>query len=642
MKKLMTIIYTALLSAALCITALVANINGSSRLVTGTLIAVFVIDAILLFECVYFTVVYIKKKKAAGSRRKLKFTRKAVIGVGYTALCVTLCLAVMCMAFFPSAKTPAPNNTLSNSSVGDASSGDTSSSDKPVVEVPDGSFSTVANVEESDPENWKVKWEIIKNKAITKTFEREDEISFGNPNKAPYFCLPGVATFRGDNYRTGAVFGSADLTDKTLTQSWEKKTSSLSRQDGGAWTGSGWTGQPLIVEWDEDTKKIMNLYEEKKSKKDLVEVIYATMDGRIYFYDLDDGSYTRDPLNMGMAFKGAGSLDPRGYPIMYVGSGDKTVAGKYPRMFIINLIDCTTMYERGHSESFALRPWRAFDSSPLVHAESDTLIWPGENGLLYTIKLNTKYDKTAGTLSIDPDEPVMARYKTSLGGTLGYESSAVLVENYVYVADNSGMLFCVDVNTMQLKWAQKVHDDINATPVFSWENGKGYLYTGCSTETLGDKCYIIKLEASTGKKVWEKCFEGINYDKMVSGGVLGSPVLGKYGTNLEGLIIYPIAKINGYSKGLLVALDTETGEVVWEETMSRYTWSSPVALYDDNGDGYLIVCDSGGNVKFINGKTGETLNSINLGSNIEASPAVFNDMLVIGTRGQKVYGIKIG
>ena len=91
-----------------------------------------------------------------------------------------------------------------------------------------------------------------------------------------------------------------------------------------------------------------------------------------------------------------------------------------------------------------------------------------------------------------------------------------------------------------------------------------------------------------------------------------------------------------------MALDTETGEVVWEETMSRYSWSWPVALYDDNGEGYIILCDSGGNVKFINGKTGETLNSINLGSNIEASPAVFNDILVIGTRGQKVYGVKIG
>ncbi len=639
MKRLMTIVYTALLSAALCITTLVAFVNESRQLMLPCLIAVFVIDLGLLIESIYFTVVYVKKKRAAGSHRKLKFTRKAVIGVGYIATAVTLCLSILCLTFLPTVKNPVPDTTDSSSS---NVSSDSSSNDMPLVKIPDGTLGTVANVEESDPNNWKVKWEIVKNKAITTTFERESAISFSNPNKTPYFSLPGVATFRGDNYRTGAVYGTADLTNKTLTQSWEMKTGSFPKSDSGSWTGSGWTGQPLIVQWDEGTKKIMNLYEEKKSKKDLVEVIYATMSGKIYFYDLDDGSYTRDPLNMGMAFKGAGALDPRGYPIMYVGSGDKTAEGKYPRMYIINLLDCSIMYQRGHSESFNLRPWRAFDSSPLVHAETDTLIWPGENGLLYTIKLNTKYDKLAGTLSIDPDEPVMARYKTSLGGTYGYESSAVLVENYVYIADNSGMLFCVDVNTMKLKWAQNVYDDTNATPVFSWENGKGYLYTACSTERLGDKCYIIKLDASTGAKVWEKCFDGINYDKMVSGGVLGSPVLGKYGTNLEGLIIYPIAKINGYSKGLLVALNTETGEVVWEETMSRYSWSSPVAVYDDNGDGYLILCDSGGNVKFINGKTGETLNSINLGSNIEASPAVFNDMLVIGTRGQKVYGIKIG
>ena len=641
MKKLMTIVYTAFLSAALCITALVAFVNESRQLMLPCLIAVFVVDAVLLIESIYFTIVFVKKKRAAGPRRKLKFTRKAVIGVGYTATAVTLCISILCLIFLPNVKIPTPDIGVSSSLVSNVSS-DSSSNEKPEVEIPDGTLGAVANVEESDPNNWKVKWEIIKNKAITSSFEREGNISFTNPNKTPYFSLPGVATFRGDNYRTGAVYGTADLTNKTLTQSWEMKTGSMSKADGGSWTGSGWTGQPLIVQWDEGTKKIMNLYDDKNSKKDLVEVIYATMSGKIYFYDLDDGSYTRDPLNMGMAFKGAGALDPRGYPIMYVGSGDKTAEGKYPRMFIINLLDCSIMYQRGHSESFNLRPWRAFDSSPLVHAETDTLIWPGENGLLYTIKLNTKYDKSAGTLSIDPDEPVMARYKTSLGGTYGYESSAVLVENYVYVADNSGMLFCVDVNTMKLKWAQKVYDDTNATPVFSWENGKGYLYTACSTERLGDKSYIIKLDASTGAKVWEKCFEGINYDKMVSGGVLGSPVLGKYGTNLEGLIIYPIAKINGYSKGLLVALNTETGEIVWEETMSRYSWSSPVAVYDDNNEGYLILCDSGGNVKFINGKTGETLNSINLGGNIEASPAVFNDMLVIGTRGQKVYGVKIG
>jgi len=38
---------------------------------------------------------------------------------------------------------------------------------------------------------------------------------------------------------------------------------------------------------------------------------------------------------------------------------------------------------------------------------------------------------------------------------------------------------------------------------------------------------------------------------------------------------------------------------------------------------------------------GTLLTTISLGSNIEASPAVFNDMLVVGTRGCSIFGIKI-
>ena len=32
---------------------------------------------------------------------------------------------------------------------------------------------------------------------------------------------------------------------------------------------------------------------------------------------------------------------------------------------------------------------------------------------------------------------------------------------------------------------------------------------------------------------------------------------------------------------------------------------------------------------------------MDLGANIEGSPAVFDDMLVIGTRGGKIYGVQI-
>ena len=38
------------------------------------------------------------------------------------------------------------------------------------------------------------------------------------------------------------------------------------------------------------------MYDWAKEKDDLVEVIYACMDGYVYFLDLETGEATRDPL----------------------------------------------------------------------------------------------------------------------------------------------------------------------------------------------------------------------------------------------------------------------------------------------------------------------------------------------------------
>ena len=89
-----------------------------------------------------------------------------------------------------------------------------------------------------------------------------------------------------------------------------------------------------------------------------------------------------------------------------------------------------------------------------------------------------------------------------------------------------------------------------------------------------------------------------------------------------------------------MAIDTETGEIAWEKEMDNYAWSSPVAVYGEDGKARIITCDSVGNMMMLDSK-GELLTTINLGSNIEASPAVFNDMLVVGTRGCAICGIKI-
>ena len=55
-----------------------------------------------------------------------------------------------------------------------------------------------------------------------------------------------------------------------------------------------------------------------------------------------------------------------------------------------------------------------------------------------------------------------------------------------------------------------------------------------------------------------------------------------------------------------------------------------------------ILGDSGGRLHLFDGKTGQLLHRIQLSGNIEATPVVFNDTLVIGTREKKIYGIHLG
>ena len=97
---------------------------------------------------------------------------------------------------------------------------------------------------------------------------------------------------------------------------------------------------------------------------------------------------------------------------------------------------------------------------------------------------------------------------------------------------------------------------------------------------------------------------------------------------------------NSYD-GVLVALDKQTGEEVWSFYTAAYSWSSPVAVYDAQGNGYLVYCTSGGQMYLLDGLTGEVLDTKELGGNVEASPAVYNDTVVVGTRTQQIFGVKL-
>lgn len=500
------------------------------------------------------------------------------------------------------------------------------------------------SVEDTRPDKLISSTAIMVDGELVEDYESEYEILFDLPER--YTELEGVIGFRGNNFRTGAAYGTADVSSKTISTLWTRSTSGLSDTDGSYWTGSGWTGQPLIVKWPDETRKNMTaMYDWAKEKNDLVEVIYCTLDGHVYFYELSTGEYTRDPLNLGFNFKGAGALDPRGYPILYVGAGVDSVNGR-SRAFVVNLIDNSVMFEFGHNETFANRGWHMFDSSPLVSAETDQLIYPGENGILYIIHLNTKYNEQTGELSVDPDNIVKWKYSGVRSGSrywLGVESSAAVINNYIFLADNGGNLMCLDLNTLELVWVQDTLDDTNCSPVVDIEDGHPYIYISTSFH-YGWRSYstaaipIWKIDAETGEIVWRTDYTCYTVQDL-SGGVQGTIAVGK--NELSDMIFVPIARTPGASSGTLVALDKETGEEVWKKETTMYSWSSPVDFYDKDGNGYLIYCNSGFNMFLLDGKTGEELDYINLGGNIEASPAIYGNYVVVGTRTMRTYCVEV-
>lgn len=501
------------------------------------------------------------------------------------------------------------------------------------------------SVDGTEPERLISSTAIMVDGEVVEEYESDYEINFDLPER--YTELEGIVTFRGDNFRSGAAYGTAAVSSKTLTKAWSKSTSGLSDSDGIYWSGSGWTGQPLIVKWPDATRKnISAMYDWAREKEGLVEVIYATLDGHVYFYELTSGEYTRDPLNLGLNYKGAGALDPRGYPILYVGSGVDSVNGR-SRVKVVNLIDNSVMFEFGHNETFANRGWHMFDSSPLVSAETDQLIYPGENGILYIIHLNTKYNEQTGELSVDPDNIVKWKYNGTRSGSqywLGVESSSAIINNYIFLADNGGNLMCLDLNTLKLVWVQDVLDDTNCSPVVDVEDGHPYIYISTSFH-YGWRSYstaaipIFKIDAETGEIVWRTDYTCYTVQDL-SGGVQGTIAVGK--NKLSDMIFVPIARTPGASSGTLAALKKDTGEVVWEKETSMYSWSSPVDFYDADGNGYLLYCNSGFNMFLIDGKTGEQLDYMNLGGNIEASPAMYGNYAVVGTRAMRTYCIQVG
>ena len=544
---------------------------------------------------------------------------------------------------------------------------------------------TVTRADSASPGKLGFSGSIKVNGKDASNFSRTDAISFGRDTE--YSALPGILTFGGNNYRNSFAYGTVTITDKRLRQSWSKTIGAL-----GTWSGTGWTGQPLIVQWPTETVQVMNVSQSyKDANAPLTEVIYPAMDGNIYFLDLETGAATRTAISTGIIQKGTSCVDPRGYPLLFVGQGipvenEQGNGAAYIRVY--SLITGEQIGQFGGFDWFARRTWQAYDGSPMI--SNDTLVYGGENGILYTVKLNAEYDPAAGTVSIDPDGMIKMRYEGTGYSTkddtnsrwYGMESSVAAFRNFAFLTDNGGRLQCVDLNTMTIKYVVDLTDETDSTAVVeeSYDDNTIYLYTGSqvrkSSSDLGEGygySYQRKINGLTGAVVWEQKWICSTGDSAASGGIVATPHVGK--GQISDLVIYSFslaAKSGGttastetpnpeeaaegeteeaaesaaaqqavpdangaYSLGgRIVAYDKTTGNIVWSIEQTNDYWASPVVVYDAQGKAYLIQCDRGGIVTFYDASSGIQLSNIDLGSRIDSTPAVFNNLLVVGTRGK--------
>ena len=123
----------------------------------------------------------------------------------------------------------------------------------------------------------------------------------------------------------------------------------------------------------------------------------------------------------------------------------------------------------------------------------------------------------------------------------------------------------------------------------------------------------------------------------MSGGVQSTVLLNEE----AGLLYCTVSRTPDVYTGLLVALDVNTGAEVWRMSMTNYAWSSPVMIRDAGGKQYVAVADSMGYLFLLDALTGEKFYTHELGGLVEATPAVYENKLVVGTRAEKIVCIEV-
>jgi outer membrane protein assembly factor BamB len=432
--------------------------------------------------------------------------------------------------------------------------------------------------------------------------------------------VAGLTTFRGNATRTYYGEGPVPRRPEIL---WRFPSSgglcSESTDEDGTktWCGTGWTGQPNVVDPDDGP----------------VQVRFGAYDRAVHILTGRTGRPLYEPFVTGDLIKGTVTSDPDGYPLLYTGSRDNNL-----RILALDRGRQPVELWSLSSDSAPSPVWNNdWDGSPLIIG--DYLLEGGENSWFYVVRLNRGYDDD-GRVTVTPRVRLLVpgfddRLFAELGDNeVSIENSVAFHDGVAYFANSGGLVQGWDVSRVLegRPAARRVFrfwtgEDTDASIVIDDE---GYLYVASELERHNARSaevgQLLKLDPRARKDpvVWDVPVPGEGGD----GGMWATP----------GLV--GDAVIAATNTGRILAVDRDRGRVAWELRLTPPTWTSPVIV-----DGVLIVGDCAGVLHAFTlrddplaGQPRE-LWTVQLEGCIESTPAVWRGMVYVGSRGGAVYGI---
>jgi len=427
----------------------------------------------------------------------------------------------------------------------------------------------------------------------------------------------GILTFRGNPTRN--YYGGDQIPAKSPKVHWiypEKGTMcsvSYLRDQGDLWCGMGWTGQPAVF-----------------TEKGKLLIAYGAFDKKIHLMDALSGRDISQPLITGDIIKGSVTVDPEGFPFLYIGSRDNFLR-------IISFEDYK-LKEVWKLNAYAVKPvlWDDdWDASPLIL--KDFLITGGENGHLHIISLNRKILPNGRAL-IKPkllynvmgwDKELLRNFPKP---AVSIENSVAVFKNTVYFANSAGLLQGWDLSPILASkppirvFRLWLGDDIDSSITI---DRNGYLYVASEYEVGNNRSrqvgQLLKIDPSKqgdAAIVWSKHIRSKKPD-----GIWSTPAL------TETLLV---ATTNS---GKVYGINPANGHEIWRlDYGNQQLWSSPVIIKDRL---LLATCDGKLDAyRLIEGATPKLLWSLKVSKGcFEATPAIYANKIFIGNRDGKLYGI---